>query len=180
MFKLSKGVSLSIVLLSYVVAFIVCLLLYRPVLAWTNNVILAFFVLDVIATVIVWASGLICQNASLYDPYWSIVPIIMAVFFVITVAPQISAVVILYLFVLAFWGFRLTVNWIVDWPGLVHQDWRYTMLKEKNPKLYPLTNFFGINMIPTLFVFAGMIPAFLAITYASTINALTIIGVVIC
>lgn len=180
MSKLSKGVSLLIVLLAYCVAFAICFFCFRWIISWTSSVILAFLVMDIIATIIVWSFGLICKNASLYDPYWSVTPIIMAVFFTIIVLPQVSVIAALYIFVLSFWGVRLTVNWIVDWPGLKHQDWRYTKFKQDNPKMYPFTNFFGINMMPTFYIFAGMVPVFFAITYATSINALTIVGAVVC
>ena len=182
MSKLSKGVSLLIVLLTYCIAFVVAFFLYKPVLAWTSDVILTFFILDVIATIIVWVSGLICRNASLYDPYWSVLPVVMIVFFAIVGASAFTNIAIMFIVVLAVWGLRLTLNWIVDWPGMKHQDWRYTKFKTDNPKLYPLTNFFGINMMPTFFVFAAMLPALYAVSRAGMIavNALTFVGAAIC
>jgi len=182
MSKLSKGVSLLIVLLTYCVAFVVAFFLYKPVFAWTSDVILTFFILDVIAAIIVWVSGLICKNASLYDPYWSVLPVVMIVFFAILSVPALSNIAIMYIVVLGIWGIRLTLNWIVDWPGMKHQDWRYTKFKTDNPKMYPLTNFIGINMMPTFFVFAAMVPALVALQKAGAVavNALTFVGAAIC
>ena len=34
----------------------------------------AIFCADVLATVIVWAAGLLYENVSVYDPYWSVFP----------------------------------------------------------------------------------------------------------
>lgn len=177
--KLSKGGSLLIVLISYLAAFALCLLFFNPVYAWTDNHILTFLILDIAATLFIWLLGLIFSNASLYDPYWSIAPPIIAVFFTIYAA-GISAVSILYIAVFAIWGTRLTLNWIVDWPGFSHQDWRYTMLRDNNPKIYFLTNLFGINLIPTAFVFAAMVPFFAGILSAASINAFSVIGALIC
>jgi len=58
-----------------------------------------------------------------------------------------------------FWGVRLTANWAYTFHGLDHQDWRYTMLKEKTGVFYPLINFIGIHMVPTLIVYGCTVPA---------------------
>ena len=70
----------------------------------------------------------------------------------------------IYLFcIICFWGIRLTVNWAYTFKNLKSQDWRYTMLKEKTKKFYPIVNFFGIHLVPTLIVYACTIPAIYAI-----------------
>lgn len=183
MIKFSKYVSLSIVIIIYTIAFFAGLLGFRLTIEPTQNLLLSFFVADVVATVIVWLFGLIFKNASMYDPYWSVAPIVLFLSFVLVnvagTAPLHTSI-ILYLIVFVFWGVRLTLNWIIDWPGMCHQDWRYTMLKQQNPKLWIITNFFGINMMPTLIVFAGMLPAYFCTLYESSVNTLTFLGVLIC
>lgn len=177
--NISKGSSLIIVLLAYIAAFAVCYFCYDPILEFTKRFLYTFFALDVIATLVVWAFGLVFKNASLYDPYWSVVPVVMVVLFTYE-ASYFNPLSILFITVIAIWGIRLTLNWIVDWPGLQHQDWRYTMLREKYPKLYFFTNLIGINMVPTGVVFAAMVPMFFAIQSADSINVLTIVGAVVC
>ncbi len=54
------------------------------------------------------------------------------------------------------------------------------MLKDRNPKLWPVTNFFGINMMPTLIVFACMLPAYMTILIGNSINEITYIGFAVC
>jgi steroid 5-alpha reductase family enzyme len=61
--------------------------------------------------------------------------------------------------VVALWGIRLTANWAYTFANLKHQDWRYTMLKEKTGKYYPIINFVGIHLVPTLIVYACVLPA---------------------
>ncbi len=177
--KFSKRSSLVIVLLVYLAAFALCLLLFDAVQNWTSSLILTFFILDIAATLFVWAAGLVFSNASMYDPYWSVAPPVMAVFFT-AYAAGLSAASWLFIAVFFVWGARLTVNWVVDWKGFSQQDWRYTMLHDKNPKIYFLTNLFGINLVPTLFVFAAMIPAFVGISIPGNINALSVIGAIVC
>lgn len=61
-----------------------------------------------------------------------------------------------------YWGIRLTGNWAYTFKGLRHEDWRYLRYREQqSPLLFHLTNFFGLNMMPTLLVFACMVPGFL-------------------
>ena len=59
---------------------------------------------------------------------------------------------VLLLVVVSFWAIRLTANWAYTFGNLTHQDWRYTMLHEKTGVFYPIINFVGIHMVPTLVV----------------------------
>jgi steroid 5-alpha reductase family enzyme len=174
--NMSKPLSLFVVLIVYVVAFLAGLLIF-----WLLPLppMWRFLCADVVATVGVWASGLIFSNSSMYDPYWSVAPPVLYVCFLFS-ARVFDAADALIIAVLLFWGVRLTLNWIIGWKGMHHQDWRYTMLHDKNPALWPLTNFFGINMMPTLVVFAALLPAYYCAQSAGQLSALTIAGAVIC
>ena len=124
---------------------------------------------DVIATLIVYVFSLLYKNSSLYDPYWSVIPPVIALFWAWQFNVAESVPVLLMLIGISVWAVRLTFNWLRGWHGLSHQDWRYVMLREKNPSLYWLTNFGGIHMFPTLIVFAGMLPVYYFIqAYANT------------
>lgn len=175
--KLSKSLSLLTVLFVYTAAFFVGLLVFA-LLPFKG--LFAYLIADAAATVAVWAAGLLCKNASLYDPYWSVAPLVLFVCFLLD-AGQMDAADMLYIAVFTIWGVRLTVNWVIGWHGMAHQDWRYTMLRNKSPKLWLLTNFFGINMMPTLFVFVNLIPAyFCAVSGDDTIGLLSVLGFAVC
>lgn len=176
MTNLSRGTSLFAVLIVYVAAFFAGLFSYR---LFFDTPLLAFFIADIIATLVVWFFGLLFKNASMYDPYWSIAPIVLFIAF-ISITARFDIFNLLYLFVFVFWGTRLTLNWIIGWRGMRHQDWRYSMLRKRSEKLWILTNLFGINMIPTLFVFAAMIPAYFAAISVNSINIITVLGALIC
>ncbi|MGE5493747.1 MAG: DUF1295 domain-containing protein [Burkholderiales bacterium] len=178
MTKLSKTASLIVVAIVYIISFAAGVVVFN-LLSGAWDTLLSFLAADAVATIVVWFAGVIFNNASMYDPYWSVAPIVLVIAFII-LARNISAVSLLYLLLFLFWGVRLTLNWITGWRGMRHQDWRYTMLRDRNPKLWFLTNFFGINMLPTLFVFAGMIPAYYAIMNASGINVITVLGAAVC
>ena len=83
---------------------------------------------------------------------------------------------ILLVIVVAFWGARLSANWMITFPGLHHQDWRYTLLEKKSKRFFPLVNLFGIQIMPTLIVYACLLPGFYYILRGSRVNAGTIIG----
>lgn len=136
-----------------------------------------FLFFDVLATIIVFIFSLIFGNASVYDPYWSVQPIVF-----VTTAACLHGVTLQGVFVLIaiwYWGLRLTANWAYTFHGLGHQDWRYTMLKEKTKWFYPVVNFFGIHMIPTLVVYCCMMPAVKIIHEGFFFRPLSLIGIVI-
>lgn len=126
---------------------------------------------DVVATVVVFIFSIAFHNSSLYDPYWSVAPPLIALFWIKNGFNQLAAY--LMLFAILFWAIRLTLNWARGWQGLAHEDWRYKMLREKNPKLYPVTNFFGIHLFPTLMVFLGMLPVYI-VTSQTVIRTVSI------
>ena len=177
MYTLSKPLSLLIVLFVYIAAFFAGLLVFNVLPDWG---FLSYLIADAAATVVVWAFGIVFKNASLYDPYWSVAPIVLFICFIMQ-AGSADILDILYIAVFSIWGIRLTANWIIGWRGMAHQDWRYTMLKQKNPKIWFLTNFFGINMMPTLFVFVNMLSAYLcAFSTGDQLSIISVAGVLVC
>ncbi|MCD6321819.1 MAG: DUF1295 domain-containing protein [Clostridiales bacterium] len=174
----TKTGSLLLVVLVYVVAFCVAAVIFWAVK--NKGVLIATLIADIAATLIVWGIGLIFKNASLYDPYWSIVPVLVIPFWVIIKGSSVGVLDIFLIIAVTIWGIRLTLNWVVGWKGLSHQDWRYTMLKEKNPDIWFITNLGGINMMPTIFVFLGMIPVYYTINNPQQINVISVIGFLIC
>ena len=171
-----QAFSLSVVTVVYIAAFFAGLIVFR---LFDHIPLLGFFLADIAATIVVWLLGIIYKNASMYDPYWSVVPLVLMIGF-LSVSQELGVVSILYLFVFAFWGVRLTLNWALGWQGLRYQDWRYTMLKQKSSKLWFFTNLFGINLMPTLIVFAAMLPAYFVSLDGYTLSVPTILGVLLC
>jgi len=176
MAKLSKGLSLLIVLAAYTAAFFVGLAVYALM---PGLPIWRFLGADAAATVVIYVLSLIFKNSSLYDPYWSIAPSVLFICFVWDKGYANTSDMLL-LAVLLFWGLRLTINWIIGWRGMAHQDWRYTMLRQKNPKIWQLVNFFGIMLMPTLIVFANMVPAYYSALSHGHLNLLSVLGAAVC
>lgn len=154
----NRALSFFILFAVYCISTAACVFIF-PLLKydyWLN-----VFVLDVIATVIVFIFSLIFRNASVYDPYWSVQPIVILAFSMCF--HKFNLLGILLCCAVFLWGIRLTANWAYTFKGLTHQDWRYTMLHEKTGFFYPVINFVGIHMVPTVIVFFCILPAVEAI-----------------
>lgn len=123
------------------------------------NLVVATLIGNALMTVIVFIGSLVVKNSSLYDPYWSVIPIVIILEWIFIYDNLRNINVLFLLVAVLFWGIRLTYNWWKNWRGFSEQDWRYTHLRDKAPKIYLLTNFFGIHMIPTLVVYAQLINA---------------------
>lgn len=151
--KENRIVSFIIVFLVYVVATISGIIVFNNLnFHYAINILIA----DIIATVIVYIFSLIFNNASVYDPYWSVQPIVIVWLMLFTT--EVNAERLLALIAITLWGIRLTLNWAYTFKNLLHQDWRYTMLKEKTKVFYPVVNLLGIHMFPTIVVYLCMLP----------------------
>ena len=174
----SKAASLAIIFLIYALATAVGIITYIKA-APAMPELVALLLADVIATIFVWAMGLVYSNVSVYDPYWSVAPPVMFTIWAIYKS-CFTLPVILLLVAVWYWGIRLTGNWVHTFKGLGHEDWRYTRYREtQSPFLFQITNFFGLNMMPTVLVFACMLPGF-KLFGAESANWLTWLGFVIC
>lgn len=156
--KKSRVMSFIAVTVVYIIAATFGIAVYmRLKFKWWLSLLIA----DVAATVITFVFSVIFGNASVYDPYWSVQPPIIVVAFAF--GRELTLLGILLTMVVTFWAIRLTANWAYTFQNLNHQDWRYTMLKEKTGKFYFIINFLGIHMVPTLIVYACVLPAVYAI-----------------
>ena len=130
-----------------------------------SHILLMLGLADVAGTIVIFIFSYIFKNSSFYDPYWSVIPICLALAFIYFAGAEVNTIrqVIVFLLVFA-WGFRLTHNWWRGWTGLHHEDWRYIDLAEQTGKAYWLVSFSGIHMFPTIMVFLGCIPLWSSLT----------------
>ena len=172
--KIKENRALSFTVIGAV--YIICTLVglgqygYLPYPVWIN-----LFIADTAATVACFIFSLIFKNSSVYDPYWSIAPIVILVGFAISYG--LNTLSLLMLIAVCYWGVRLTANWAYTFKGLCHQDWRYTMLEIKTGKFYPLVNFVGIHYVPTLVVYGCILPAVYTVIEKPQANTLSVIFV---
>ena len=163
--KQNRAASFVAVALVYIIATVVGIAVYRMLdLPWWLSLLIA----DVAATVVTFIFSVIFENASVYDPYWSVQPPVILIAFAI--GKELTVLGVLLLIVVSFWAIRLTTNWAYTFANLNHQDWRYTMLKEKTGIFYPVINFVGIHMVPTLVVYGCILPAVWAVINGVNVN----------
>lgn len=164
--KQNRAASFTAVTLVYILAAVAGVVTYRRLeLDWWLSLLIA----DIAATVVTFLFSVVFGNASVYDPYWSVQPpVILAAF---AIGQKLTGLGGLLLFVIFLWGIRLTLNWAYTFGDLTHQDWRYTMLKETTGIFYPIINFVGIHMVPTLVVYGCVVPAVYAIKVGLHANA---------
>jgi len=168
--KQNRAVSFIVITLVYIIATVVGVLAYRTLtLDWWLSLLIA----DVAATAVTFVFSLIFKNASVYDPYWSVQPPVILVAF--AVGKDLTALGVLLLMAVSFWAIRLTANWAYTFGNLTHQDWRYTMLHEKTGAFYPVINFVGIHMVPTLVVYGCVLPAVYAIREGLSANIASVL-----
>ena len=172
--KTNRVASFLIILLIYAVASAIGLLIYFNL---PYHFALSLLIADVISTFFVFIFSVILKNASVYDPYWSVQPPVIVI--TAFLSAKVTPLGILLLIAILFWGIRLTLNWGYTFKDLTHQDWRYTMLKEKTGKFYPLINLIGIHLVPTLVVYFCTLSAVYSIKYEAQINPFSVIFILV-
>ena len=171
---MSKYKSLFIVTLAYLLCFFIGLYVLEII---NFGIIYDILIIDIIATIIIYIFSLYYSNSSIYDPYWSVIPPFILLYF-ISIKIDINIQSYMLLFSVLFWGVRLTFNWVRGWPGMHHEDWRYIDMRNYSGKYFQISNFLGIHLFPTLIVFACCVPMNSALD--KQIDIFTYLGFVIC
>ena len=175
----SRFASILIMALAYAVSAAVAasVVWLSPELDPLNHMIYA----DLAATLVIFTFSVILNNSSLYDPYWSIIPPAIVTYWTLGSGFEWGLVSTLSLALVWLWGLRLTWNFLRGWPGLVHEDWRYINIRQFSKKLYWPASLLGIHLFPTVIVFAGLYPLYLAIS-SPTVSSESVIyaGGVLC
>ena len=169
--KSNRKLAFLLVFITYVVASVIGVIVFG---AFNLPVWLSLLIADVASTAAVFVVSLIVKNSSVYDPYWSVQPIVILTLFAAKVGLTWSSGLVLG--VICIWGLRLTVNWAYTFQNLNWQDWRYTMLKEKTGAIYPLINFLGIHLFPTIVVYLCIMPAVYLIIARAELNCWQVVG----
>ena len=120
-------------------------------------------VADAAATAVVFAFSLRYDNSSVYDAYWSLAPIPIALYWATLNpdGPEVRQLLALLLVVL--WGVRLTANWVARWRGMNDEDFRYREIRERTGRWYWPASLFSIHLMPTAWVFLGLLPLYPAL-----------------
>lgn len=163
---MSKGRSLVIVTVAYVIAVAVAAawLVWGPT---TGRLWLDTLIADVLATLVVFAFSRGYRNSSFYDAYWSVIPPLLLFYWWYEAGVTSLSTWLLAVLVVA-WAVRLTGNWVYAFPGLHHEDWRYPMFRERAGRFEFVADLVAIHLIPTVQVFLGMLPVYIAVTTPGT------------
>ena len=146
--------------IAYVVALLIAVAVASVLPSGFHPVWVAL-IADVVATVVVFGFSVWLDNSSMYDPYWSVAPLPLGVYFAWQEGLSVRAVLVLA--GVAVWGARLTYNFFRGWRGLEHEDWRYVRIRQKTGRAYWLVSLLGIHVFPTLMVFGGCLPLYAAL-----------------
>lgn len=132
-----------------------------------------------VTVAVIYAGSLFFNNSSVFDPYWSVAPPMMVLLYLTAILqsePVIRAVgygipvfitgsprvMILFLLTLAY-AVRLTWNFLRNWPGMSHEDWRYVDFRTNTGKAYWIVSLAGIHLFPALMVFGGTLSIWVAV-----------------
>ena len=172
----NKILSLWIVFLFYCLAIVAA---YCSIQYLNLSSLIEIFIADIVATCIIYFSSYIFKNSSLYDPYWSVIPSFLLLYWIYDINETFNTQSIIVLFSVLFWGARLTFNWARGWKGLIQEDWRYIDMRNYSGKWFEFSNFLGIHLFPTLIVFVCCIPMKNAIQ-KNVFDISFIIGFIVC
>ena len=162
----SKLSSLAICFVIYLLAFYFSFILISETI---NNIWLKITIWHIYATLFVYFGSLVLKNSSLYDPFWSVAPLAIVIYLT-TISENSVLINLIILIPIIFWGIRLTRNWIIGWPGLNHEDFRYIDLKNTHWIKSEINNLFGIHLFPTLIVNLSLYPILYVFTYEISIT----------
>ena len=162
----SKLSSLTICFVIYFLAFYFSFILLPETI---SNIWLKITIWHIYATLFVYFGSLVLKNSSLYDPFWSVAPLAIVIYLA-TISENSFLTNLIILIPIIFWGIRLTRNWIVGWPGLSHEDFRYIDLKNTYWIKSELNNLFGIHLFPTLIVNLSLYPLLYVFTFEISIT----------
>lgn len=150
-------------LLAYVSAALLAALLWRQLpdaTPWLRSLIAGLS-----ATGLLWLVGLLRGNPSVFDPYWSVAPIAVAAAWASdpASAPACASRQFLVLCLVSAWGLRLSYHWWCTFPGLGHEDWRYSDMRRASGRVFPLVNLVVIHLLPTLMLLLACAAAYPAL-----------------
>jgi len=153
--------ALAAVSIAYVAGLLAALVVGWALRAWSPIFVGALA--DLAATLVVFGFSVRHDNSSVYDPYWSLAPIPIAAYWASCAPTGATVRAIVVLALVAVWGIRLTANWVARWRGLGDEDFRYTEIRRRTGRLYWPVSLFAIHLLPTAWVFLGLLAAWPAL-----------------
>jgi steroid 5-alpha reductase family enzyme len=161
---------------AYILAIAIGLITYQWLKDGFESVVLLTLMANIVMTFVIYLISLLTKNASMYDPYWSVIPPVILIWWMIDLKVELNLSIVLLLIGMLIWSIRLTYNWWKNWTGFKEQDWRYDLIEEKTKGYFFLSNFVAIHLIPTLVVYLQLINVYHILKLASSLNVFVVIG----
>jgi len=177
--KLTKKQTGYFFIIAYGLAFVVGLLFVLIFDAVIQSTLMKTFIANLLMTIVIYGFSLWTKNASMYDPYWSVIPPALLIFWIVYERVSLDITIFLLLVGIVLWATRLTLNWWKNWTGFKEQDWRYDLIKEKTKEYYLFSNFGAIHLIPTLVVYLQMINVYQVVVMGSSVNLWIVLGFIL-
>ena len=99
-------------LLTVLLAYVIAIVLGFISLSFTSSFsqIVQILLADIIATFVIYAFSVAYKNSSFYDPYWSVIPPVIAFYWIAMNDYIFNTPTILLMSAVLFWSLRLTSN----------------------------------------------------------------------
>lgn len=123
------------------------------------------------ATLVVFFFSVTVGNSSVYDPYWTVTPQILTLWWLFSAQttstaditwPTYAAITTIWIWATVF---HLTIPWQGWTTGLTHEDWRYAAIRKKitgteggSSAAYWTVSLVSFHLTPTLLVFSCLAP----------------------
>lgn len=143
-----------------------------------DGLLTASFWAAMVSMVVVFAGSVVMNNSSMFDPWWSVAPPLLALFYwlgsagagqeaydvaLLSQGENVPRILLIFILLLIY-GIRLTWNFLRGWKGLSHEDWRYADFRRNTGRWYWLVSFAGIHFFPSLMVFAGSLSLWVSVS----------------
>lgn len=149
--EISKGMSIHLCCVAYVVAGVAAYAAGTLCSGLSPLVVAAVSVIASAAAVFLFS--VLFDNSSIFDPYWSIAPLGILLYWLLASNAVFDLRRNLVLLLILFWSIRLTWNWLVRWRGLGHEDWRY--FRFRRFRLYWFISLACFHIFPAFAVLCG-------------------------
>jgi len=105
---------------------------------------------DLAATIVVFFFSVLTNNSSVYDPYWSVAPVPLALFWLLQPGSNGFANPrhVLIFVLLCLWAIRLTTNWAIRWHGLSHEIGAIRISINRQAPFTGLSAFLAFTLCP--------------------------------
>ena len=177
--KKEKAVGVLVNIAVYILAFAIGIIPYYFLVQNNIHPIVSMLVFTLTATFVMYICCVIFKNTSIYDPYWSVAPFVMVIIHMVTYKLYNPNAIIFAVLVFLY-AVRLTRNWYLTYDGLdpKYEDWRYAKFRNSLPRWkFEVVNFVGLIYLPTLVVFAALVPGLYFMELA-TFNPFVIFGLI--